>query len=176
MSTVSPVSSITTKSSVEKVQFFGLQYFRNSKRKQHVKGEKGEPGVGFRLDDQGNYDIQNKNLRNIGLPVLDNDAVHLGSLARIEKSIADHSINYMSLQVKHGTQLANLEKQVEHVKDSTEKSFREVDQKLNSQMTALDRQGKAVHWNSMKVSLLTEYITKLQAVGANYSTVLSVNH
>ena len=39
-----------------------------------LKGPKGQPGVGFKLTDEGNYNIDGKRLTNVGEPIGDNDA------------------------------------------------------------------------------------------------------
>ena len=39
------------------------------------KGEKGDPGVGFKLTDDGDYDIQNKKLVNVKQGTNNNDVV-----------------------------------------------------------------------------------------------------
>jgi len=55
------------------VNIFGSGPNKNSI---NVLPERGRPGIGFKyLDDEGNYDISNKRLGNIGEPIEDNDAV-----------------------------------------------------------------------------------------------------
>ncbi len=45
-------------------QTFGIR----SRRKKTVKSIKGEPGVGFKLTNDNNFDIENKRLTNVGDP------------------------------------------------------------------------------------------------------------
>jgi hypothetical protein len=54
---------------------FGVK--RRNKRKPTTKGEKGEPGIGFKLTPDGNYDIYNKRLTNIGDPGDYKDAINI---------------------------------------------------------------------------------------------------
>lgn len=42
-----------------------------------IKGAKGPPGEGFKLTSEGNYDIDNKQLKNVGDPKEDGDVVNL---------------------------------------------------------------------------------------------------
>ena len=63
---------------------FGIR----SRRKPTGKGEKGEPGIGFKLTPDGNYDINNKRLTNIGDPGDYKDAI---DIAYFEKRILKFS-------------------------------------------------------------------------------------
>ena len=53
-----------------------VNIFGSSKQVSGGPGQKGQPGIGFKiLDNEGNFDIDNKRLANISQPVSDNDAV-----------------------------------------------------------------------------------------------------
>ncbi|RWS23084.1 uncharacterized protein B4U80_08866 [Leptotrombidium deliense] len=54
--------------------YYGILYFKNKNNK--VKSEKGDPGIGFKLTDDGNYDIENKRLVNVDNPLKENDVVN----------------------------------------------------------------------------------------------------
>ena len=43
----------------------GLLPVKYSIHEPHYKGEKGDPGIGFKLDSDGNYDLENKKLTNV---------------------------------------------------------------------------------------------------------------
>lgn len=43
----------------------GLLPVKYSIHEPHFKGEKGDPGVGFKLTDDGNYNLENKNVTNV---------------------------------------------------------------------------------------------------------------
>ena len=44
------------------------------------KGERGPAGIGFKITDSGDYDIENKRLKNVATPVDSNDAINLGTV------------------------------------------------------------------------------------------------
>ena len=44
-----------------------------------IKGDRGPPGIGFKLTDDGNYDIENKRLKNVAAPINLDDAINLGT-------------------------------------------------------------------------------------------------
>src|SRR6266487_5264934 len=46
-------------------------------RHKKIKSEKGPPGIGFELTQDGDYDMQHKRLTNIGDPVDYKDGVHM---------------------------------------------------------------------------------------------------
>ena len=46
----------------------------HSSGQQFAQGIQGAPGVGFNLTADGNYDMSNKKLRNVGAPALNTDA------------------------------------------------------------------------------------------------------
>ena len=46
----------------------------HSSGQQFARGIQGAPGVGFNLTADGNYDMSNKKLRNVGAPALNTDA------------------------------------------------------------------------------------------------------
>ena len=53
-----------------------VNIFGSSKQVSGGPGQKGQPGIDFKiLDNEGNFDIDNKRLANISQPVSDNDAV-----------------------------------------------------------------------------------------------------
>ncbi len=53
-------------------QTFGIRF--GHKRSKAVKSEKGDPGIGFKLTHDNNYDMDNKRLTNVGEPIDENDA------------------------------------------------------------------------------------------------------
>ena len=53
----------------------GVLNFNESSSGKGERGERGFPGVGFKLDENGNYDIQNKKLVNVKQGTNPNDAV-----------------------------------------------------------------------------------------------------
>ena len=46
----------------------------HSSRQEFARGIQGAPGVGFNFTADGNYDIVNKKLRNVGAPASNTDA------------------------------------------------------------------------------------------------------
>ena len=54
----------------------GYGYGEVGEIKNGTKGERGAPGVGFVLDSNGNFNIENKRLTNVKEPINDNDAVN----------------------------------------------------------------------------------------------------
>ena len=55
----------------------------NNTVEQGIKGEKGDPGIGFLLDSNNNYNIQNIKLTNVKEPTDDKDAVNKKFLDKI---------------------------------------------------------------------------------------------
>lgn len=53
----------------------------------NVKGQAGRDGIGFKLTDDGNYDIDGKRLTNVADSIDDSDAVSLKVLKDILKSV-----------------------------------------------------------------------------------------
>ena len=53
---------------------FGIR----SRKKATGRGEKGEPGICFKLTNNNNYDIETKRLTNVGIPKEDNAAITKG--------------------------------------------------------------------------------------------------
>ena len=43
------------------------------------KGDRGPAGVGFKITDSGDYDIENKRLKNVAAPINLDDAINLGT-------------------------------------------------------------------------------------------------
>ena len=54
-----------------------------------LKGPKGQPGVGFKLTDNGNYNIDGKRLTNVGEPIGDGDATTKASFESENSKKAD---------------------------------------------------------------------------------------
>lgn len=63
----------------------GLLPAKYSIHEQHYKCEKGDPGTGFKLDSDANYDLENKKLTNVRLGDDDHDAM---TKFQIERHIA----------------------------------------------------------------------------------------
>jgi hypothetical protein len=57
-------------------QTFGIR----SRRKKSVKTIKGDPGIGFKLTNENNYDMETKRLTNVEEPKEDKDALTKGYL------------------------------------------------------------------------------------------------
>ena len=58
-------------------------------------GNRGPPGIGFKITDDGQFNIDNKRLCNVGSPIQPNDAVNLNILnEKIEtlKSLIDEKV------------------------------------------------------------------------------------
>jgi hypothetical protein len=55
-------------------QTFGIR--SRYKRNKDIKLEKGEPGIGFKLTHDNNYDMDNKRLTNVNKPIESNDAIN----------------------------------------------------------------------------------------------------
>ena len=55
-------------------QTFGIKL--RHKRTRDTKGKKGEPGIGFKLTADNNYDMDNKRLTNVGEPNHDEDVIN----------------------------------------------------------------------------------------------------
>ena len=74
------------------VKTYGLKYWREYKKGTSKNSIKGPAGVGFKLTDDGNYDIQNKRIVNVGNPESKNDAVNL-ALHDSLKEYVDERLN-----------------------------------------------------------------------------------
>ncbi len=62
----------------------------------HRKGLRGPPGQGFLLTEDGNYDMNNKLICNLGEPVLTNDAVtknYVQSVVLEKTQTGDYNFN-----------------------------------------------------------------------------------
>ena len=51
------------------------EHSNNQPHQQNLRGLRGTPGVGFSLTSDGNYDMKNKRLKNVGEGVASSDAV-----------------------------------------------------------------------------------------------------
>ena len=64
----------------------GILNFNDSPSVKGERGERGFPGVGFKLDENGNYDIQNKKLVNVKQGTNPNDAVTNSQIQSLDNS------------------------------------------------------------------------------------------
>ena len=64
----------------------GVLNFNDSPSVKGERGERGFPGVGFKLDENGNYDIQNKKLVNVKQGTNPNDAVTNSQIQSLDNS------------------------------------------------------------------------------------------
>jgi len=65
---------------------FGLNYWRELKKRNSVKFVTGPPGVGFKLTNDGNYDVQDKKIVNLNNPEDEKDVVNLKFLQEYHNS------------------------------------------------------------------------------------------
>ena len=106
-------------------------------------GERGPPGEGYKLTSQGDYDLDNRKLRNLADPAEETDAVTLKVLNNkidiltvgLQKSITARLREYVD-------QFAdNFEKQIEKIVDNFEK---EIERNTNNINTEFHKQLKSL--------------------------------
>ena len=83
----------------------GILNFNDSSSGKGERGERGFPGVGFKLDENGNYDIQNKKLVNVKQGTNPNDAVTNSQIQSLDNSPgnvqADKAVIYSNMGSVH---------------------------------------------------------------------------
>jgi hypothetical protein len=77
-------------------QTFGIR--SRHKRGNVVKPEKGEPGIGFKLTNDNNYDMDNKRLVNVGDPEEVKDAVNKKYLTNFHRKNEDIDMNNKAIK------------------------------------------------------------------------------
>lgn len=90
---------------------------------------RGPPGLGYKLTSDGHYDVENKQIRNLGAPNDSKDAVNLETLQRI---INMEIRNMIEITSRLRSDLDNLETMLEANRD-------EIDQKLINISAQVDR-------------------------------------
>ena len=75
-------------------QMFGIR----SRRSKAVKSEKGNPGIGFKLSHDNNYDMDNKRLVNVGEPKEHKDAVNMEYLTSFHRKNEDIDMNNKAIK------------------------------------------------------------------------------
>ena len=75
-----------------------VNIFGSSKQVSGGPGQKGQPGIGFKLlDNEGNFDIDSKRLANVAQPVSDNDAV---TKVYVDEVISKQESNINNIRTK----------------------------------------------------------------------------
>jgi hypothetical protein len=77
-------------------QTFGIR--SRHKRNKDIKSEKGQPGIGFKLTHDNNYDMDNKRLVNVGKPEEVNDAVNKEYLKNFHRKNEDIDMNNKAIK------------------------------------------------------------------------------
>lgn len=96
------------------------------KRKKEEAGPRGQPGVGFVLTAEKNYDMQNKRLTKVGEGIMPEDAVNYSQISSLEtdveklKTELPPSVSFLSNQL--ATEIAKIENNALYV-DQTDGNF-----------------------------------------------------
>ena len=69
-----------------------------------VKGQKGDPGIGFNLDSNGNFDIQNKRLVNVASGVQNNDVI---IKSQLDTALTGHHSNSGNIDLQNKYKIIN---------------------------------------------------------------------
>jgi len=77
-------------------QTFGIR--SRHKRNKDIKSEKGEPGIGFKLTHDNNYDMDNKRLVNVGWPEEVKDGVNKEYLTSFHRKNEDIDMNNKAIK------------------------------------------------------------------------------
>ena len=117
------------------------QHSDNQPHQSFLRGLRGSPGVGFSLSKDGNYDMNNKKLKNVGEGVESSDAVTKHQLevslnTKLDKASLNNYVKKNSPEVggdldMKGYSIKNL-KVTSLGSDATVPSKKYVDQKLNT--------------------------------------------
>ena len=59
---------------------------------EYGQGQRGLPGIGFKLDSNNDYDMQNKKLVNVKQGTDPNDVDRSGSIAKLLKLVQQHNL------------------------------------------------------------------------------------
>lgn len=125
----------------------------------------GPPGVGFKLDNDGSYDIQNKRLRHVGEPADDQDGVtRLYVNTHIDECV----------QSTHKVVQDAIDSITENLKEESQKNFDLRERDLTkSMMTYID--GKLMEHKAvigMRNRTLVDRIVKLEQLNENQNKTL----
>lgn len=83
--------------------------------------QRGPPGIGFILTEEGNFDVEKRKLCNVASATDSSDAVTLDNLKHIENNIKNLNQSLEKLETKFMTEVENLKSQIQektvYVKD-----------------------------------------------------------
>lgn len=88
------------------VDIFGRKLLKSAER----SGTRGPPGYGFKITADGQYDMNNKRLCNVGNPENLNDAVPFGTMMTVFKSELE---NIQRSMMKHSEAISSLTAQLQ---------------------------------------------------------------
>ena len=141
--------------------YFGIQYYKNA-TKSGIRAVKGDQGVGFKLDDEGNYDMQNKRLTNIQEAKDGTDAVVLNSaLSYYNKAIRFSEDNWKRIASVQ-LEIEATKSQVRDASYSIEKGNRDLEDKLIKQKHLLDKSLHVISEIHSSIATVTGDIENLQ--------------
>ena len=105
-----------------------VNIFGSSKQVSGGPGQKGQPGIGFKiLDNEGNYDIDSKRLANVDQPISDNDAV---TMVYVDKAISKQEANLLRIKSRfkwYSSQISKISSLVQDIPRNLDKTKSEVD-------------------------------------------------
>ena len=100
-----------------------VDVFGRTLKRKADNGIRGPPGLGYKLDADGNFDIEKKKLRNLSDPVASGDAVTLEFLDKKLEHIPEDVVNFNILKSFHEplkADILNLRKQISEKRKATE--------------------------------------------------------
>lgn len=90
-------------------------------------GSRGPPGVGYKITEDGQYDVDNKRICNLAAPNQLKDAVNLDTLQRLIRSEVQGVIDVIS---RMRSEIDNLNIMVEAHRDELDNSLLKLDSKV----------------------------------------------
>ena len=94
-----------------------------------TEATRGPPGIGYRLTDDGQYDVENKRLCNLAAPQLPNDAVNLVTVQRINFDI---QLEMDDVDTRLRNDLHNLNVKIDNGRDVVDTEIMKVTNELKT--------------------------------------------
>lgn len=127
------------------VDVFGHQLGRS-------EGKRGPPGIGYKLTNDGHYDMQMKKLKNVGAPNQPNDVVNVQYVHNMKENLIDSLTNKYLAELKQHT--ASLDARMTALETTVVKALQKMEKKHNNPdeylSVILDRDAKAIVANVNK--------------------------
>ena len=107
--------------------------------KRPVAGERGPPGIGYKLTADGHYDVDSKKLCNLADPTESSDAVNLNVLRNLE-SLISSEIGDLSKIIR------GLREEIDNLALEIKKQRSEIDDKIKKQRSEIDDNFMNLHF------------------------------